>query len=207
MVNIMKHTFITALLVLLAAGMLRPAEASADDLSVTFREITGDVTATADGSLDLFGLVLSRAAPANPSGVAPGSGFFQVGSEMPVASSLYFTSVDGNGSGPLSFGTAETITNATSGTGDVFGITTMPTSFGIYVPLGYASGTSITSESLYAGKSFADLGITPGSYSWALGRNTVTLDVVSVPEPTAASYVLFIATVACGRRRRRRWAI
>ena len=199
----MKHTFIIALLVLLAVGMLRPVEASADDLSVAFREIAGDVTATTDGSLDLFGLVLSRAAPFNPSGVAPGSGFFQVGSEMPIASSLYFTPVDGNGSGPLSFGIAETITNATSGTGDVFGVTTMPTAFGIYVPLGYVSGTSITSESLYTGKSFADLGITPGSYSWVLGENTVTLDVVSVPEPNAVSCALFFGAVALGQRRRR----
>lgn len=203
-VTIMKHALI---IVLLTVGALRPGEVFADDLSVTFREIAGDVTATADGSLDLFGLVSSRVAPFNPSGVAPSNGFFQVGSEMRVGSDLYFTAADGNSSGPLSFGFAieEGITNATSGTGDVFGITTMPTLYGVYVPLGYVSGESITSESLYADKSFIDLGLIPGSYSWALGQNTVTLDVVSVPEPAAVSCTLFITTVAWAKRRRRRW--
>jgi hypothetical protein len=62
------------------------------------------------------------------------------------------------------------------------------------VPRGYVSGTALSGMATYTGKTFATLGVTPGTYvwTWGIGRNqNFTLQILSAnptPTPTPAEW-------------------
>jgi len=141
-------------------------------------EIAGDVVITADGgaNFNLTGLTLDDQNN-RIRYVAPTTGSFATGGT--AAMDLYRGAI----TGPTQFGTGELL-QATSGDGSYAGIIA-----GSYlaVPRDYLSGSLLgESTAVYAGQTFATLGMTPGTYVWSLPEDSVTLDVVAtVPIPGA----------------------
>ena len=144
-------------------------------------ESDGDVlfSTEAGGTLDLNGMTKVGDSVAggqvNPNGLlflgAPGS--------SPIDSYLI-------ASAPGPFGIFG-LTNASSGSGDVFGVVTLGGSdAGISVPDGFISGSLISGSSTYSGETFATLGMTPGNYVWTLPNDTITLNIqATVPVPAS----------------------
>jgi hypothetical protein len=141
-------------------------------------EIAGDVVITADGgaSFDLTGLTLNSQSN-RIRFINPTTGGFATGGT--AAMDLYQGAI----TGPTQFGTGSFL-QATSGDGSYAGI--LEGSF-LAVPRDYTSDSLLgESTALYAGQTFATLGITPGTYVWSLPADSVTLDVVAtVPIPGA----------------------
>jgi hypothetical protein len=148
---------------------------------ITALEIGGDVVLTAAGgaSFNLTGLSLASFAT-RFSFIAPDSGSFATGANSGV------DQYNGSISGPTQFGAGMTALR-TTGSGPYAGI------FGngapvLFVPEDYVSGSLLAqSTSVYAGETFASLGITPGTYEWILPADSVTLNIgAPVPIPAAA---------------------
>ncbi len=76
---------------------------------------------------------------------------------------------------------AETI--ADSGSGDQFGVGDSTGTFFIFVPVGYVSGTSLSSTATFNNTTLAKLGITPGTYTYSWD-GVLAVDVSGVPEPS-----------------------
>ena len=59
------------------------------------------------------------------------------------------------------------------------------------VPLGYTSGSSISGSAVFTNQTFSSLGLTPGSYTYTLPNDTVTVNIVApapaVPEPSSVA--------------------
>jgi hypothetical protein len=70
---------------------------------------------------------------------------------------------------PSPFGSGTSITNATSGTGEFFGVNFLAGSMRLVVPIAYTSNTVITGTSTYVGATLSSLGATPGTYIWDWG--------------------------------------
>jgi hypothetical protein len=118
--------------------------------------------------------------------------------------------------GPLNFGPAygggHAFTQASSGTGDRFGIIgNTGSSLGnfIVVPDGYVSGDPLSATNVFAGERLESLGVTPGTYVWTWGTGlnadsfTVEIKPAPLPEPVSVS-LLGIALAGLGVRRWRR---
>src|SRR5436189_1661674 len=77
-------------------------------------------------------------------------------------------------SGPTSFGSGGGA-DASSGSGDTVGTAADCSKDGsdcdrfLIVPRGYVSGTFLSDSATYSGKTFATLGVTPGTYVWTWG--------------------------------------
>lgn len=90
--------------------------------------------------------------------------------------------------GPSTYGPGGRIF-ATSGIGDMFGLT----SGSLVVPDGYVSGSPLSNRALYSAATLASLGLTPGTYNytWGSGGSADSFSIVisttpvtsSVPEP------------------------
>jgi hypothetical protein len=70
-------------------------------------------------------------------------------------------------SGPTSFGSGGFL-SASSGSGDIVGIFAKSPSQ-IIVPQGYVSGNALSDSSTFNGKTFASLGVNPGTYAMDVG--------------------------------------
>ena len=90
-----------------------------------------------------------------------------------------------NFSGPSSFGPGTSEVDATSGSGDILGLT--PVGEGLVVPDGYTSGSPLSSSSTYSGETFASIGMTPGTYVWTWGSggsaDSMTLNIIPMLGP------------------------
>jgi|GEM_PF-5444927 len=78
-------------------------------------------------------------------------------------------------------------------TGDAFGVTENA----VYAPSPYLSGSTLSGESVWAGKNFGDLGVTTGangSFNLSVSGDLITWS--AVPEPS--SYALIVGLVALG---------
>jgi hypothetical protein len=104
--------------------------------------------------------------------------------------------------GPSSFGSGDRIF-ATSGSGDVFGVSANNV---LDLPSGYISGSALSSTSTWSGESFSSLGLTTGSYTWTWGTGahadsfTLNIGVAPVPEPTTLTMALFAGLAGIGAR-------
>ena len=160
-----KPTLATTLAIALASLLsVRPAQAG---YTVTLQQVGPNVVATGSGAIDLTGLTFSQSGSFDP-GI--GGSFIQTGptsSRVDVYShpSLNFSSGFGSGGG----------TGANSGSGDMVGIVIIrrnpfiPPGFFLNVPEDYVSGTALSDMAIYSGKTFATLGVTPGTYAWTWG--------------------------------------
>jgi hypothetical protein len=112
--------------------------------------------------------------------IAPSSGVVVTGPTSSSGVDLY-----SGFSGPTSFGSG-TPASASTGSGDVVGINLRHIFFPhgpfLAVPRGYVSGNALSDSATYIGKTFATLGVTPGTYVWTWGpgaNQNFTLDVVA----------------------------
>jgi hypothetical protein len=118
-------------------------------------------------------------------------------------------------SGPTQIGPSATLTNSSSGVGDLFGIGFIGTSSGTAsLPKDYFSGSPIGGVTTFLNHSFNSLGITPGTYTWTWGSGAnadsavLTIGNGSSPGPASAPGPLPLLGAAAAytwsRRLRRR---
>jgi hypothetical protein len=83
----------------------------------------------------------------------------------------------------------------TSASGDIFGVITFGAPpYLLTVPVGYTTGTAISSTQTFTGQTFSSFGLTPGTYTytWGSGANADSINVVIggvgvTPTPTQTS--------------------
>ena len=158
--------------------------------TVTFQEIGGNVVEIGMGTLDTTDLTddgspFSEVAAVSPTG---GQMFSGSTSSTPVE---FFSGV----TGPISFGPGIE-TTASSSSGDFVGLEGNGEGF-LFTPVGFTSG-SLSETSTYLGKTFASLGLTPGTYvyTWGAGghADSFTIDITStsaIPEPSTWAMMFF----------------
>ena len=143
-------------------------------------ETGGNVVATGSGTVNISGLgVFSLSGTTQPSPlVLPSNKAISLHSNGNLPIHLWVGAVTGP-----SFGSGPRI-DADSGSGDVFQIS----SGALILSNSYVSGNPLNNSATWTGKSFANLGLTPGSYtfSWGTGLNadTFVLNIGPVVSPT-----------------------
>ena len=145
--------------------------------TVTLQQVGPNVVATGTGAIDLHGLtfLLGQYGPIVPQMSSrflfpPGRGSVAEIYTGPRPSSVDLYS--GPIIGPTSFGGVSG-TFANSGSGDMVGIGAITggeyAGVYLYVPAGYVSGAFLSDSATYSGKTFANLGVRPGTYVWTWG--------------------------------------
>jgi hypothetical protein len=184
--------FLLSVAVLLAGGDTRA------DITISIQQVGANVVASGAGEIDLTGLTFLGTSKNTP-GIVPSQGYVVMGTTPgPLQNDLY-TGI----TGPSSFGGA-TGSIPTSGSGDA---TLLDGNF-IGLPVGYVSGTSITSTDTYSNTTISAMSLTPGTYTytWGTGGPDHTLALqIGVPEPSTALIAVFgaVAFIAYGWSRHR----
>jgi hypothetical protein len=197
-----KTTLATTLAIVLAWLLsVRTAQAG---YTVTLQQVGPNVVATGSGAIDLTGLSFFESIfsvdPAIRPVIAPFgnrslSAFIYTG---PTSSSVDFYV---GASGSEGFGNSVLQNFASSGSGDMAGIGLGGTTFPggppenhLLVPKGYVSGTALSDLAIYSGKTFATLGVTPGTYVWTWGtggaNQNFTLKILAeiLPAPKISNF-------------------
>ena len=169
-----------------------PTHSAPSGFSVTIVESGGNVVMSASGSLNINDLTLvnSSFGPIGGGGLGVNTATFLMGT-FPANGAEYsgFTTT------PSSFGPGAGGGSATSSSGDVFGVIFQGAPpYSLIVPVGYTTGTAISSTQTFSGATFSSLGLTSGTYSytWGSGANADSINVVVggggvTPTPTATS--------------------
>lgn len=193
---------------LIAASVACAATAQAA-LLVRVTESGGNVTATLSGSLDVSNPYVSGYW--QDVGLHPSAGVAAFGPGTRTYAYGWTGLIDAPSN--LVFGTANVPWVADSASGDLFVCDPLGTYSGsiggqpsFYLPFGYGGG-SLSGTLVFLGKSFADLGILPGTYTSGIsgGHDSITYDI-SVPEidPAGTGSVLALVAGALGLIERRR---
>ena len=181
---------------LLAAALvvaLSPVSADAS-MIILVTEAGGQVVFSATGSLDLTGAE-SDGDIGYDNGFIPGGSNWYLAPGSGGTVDLYFLS-----SAAGAFGTSgEFFSSPSSVSGDEFFIW----GYGggaprVGVPVGYKSGAAITSGMVYDGATIAGFTMIPGTYTYTLPSDTITLrigGVSSVPDPGASLLLLGMGLV------------
>jgi hypothetical protein len=200
MAQILRHLGVLVVSLGLLLGVVRPAHAA---LILTMEEVGADVVVSASGTANLAAF----AVPLNifePGAMNPSFGFIVSGDSADKTLDAY-----GPITGPASFG-AGAFLPASSGSGPGFGVAAQGSL--LVVPDGYASGALLSGTSVYAGTTFASLGVTPGTYVWNWGSgptaDSLTLQIgpAAAPEPVSLSLLAVGVAGFAVRRWRRRTA-
>lgn len=177
-------------IVITSAFSIRTAQAG---YIVTFLQIGPDVVATGSGSLDVTALSADGIGGACCGAVVPLFGTVITGFG-PSGNQAYVGTI----TGPASFGSGFPATAANINSGDIVGIQGGGGGF-LVVPPGYVSGAALADTSIYSGKSFASLGVTPGTYVWTWGTG-VNQDsfklAIGVPDSGSTFGLLLLSLVA-----------
>lgn len=196
-------------LALAAAVLMSPVPASATPYVVKLMQQGSNVVAEGSGAIDLTGLVSFGTNSASQAGIDASLATIGVGSSPDVDVYLSLAL------GPGSFGSGSLV-YSDSESGDPTGLVGVARIFpvpvmAVLVPTGYASGTTLSGSATWDGATFASLGVTPGTYTWAWGlgaEQSFTLEIgnaVGVPEPAAPGVfgfgVLLIGAFVGLRRR------
>jgi len=167
-------------------------------LIINVNQQGNDVVATGSGSINLTGLTLQYTdniqyplaayLQANDPGVILGSG---TGDHYNYISNSPYNF--GPGTGGTVFASAYS--------GNLFGF-----DYGqVVVPSGYISGSPLSGTATFGNKTFADIGITPDTYTWTLTNNdsvTLNINVSTVPEPsTYALLCISLGVVGYARKK------
>jgi hypothetical protein len=157
------------------------------------------VLATASGSLNLTGLT-DAGTGSGLHGVSANIAYLTLGPGFSISGEEY-TGL----TGPTSFGTGGAVF-ASSATGDDFILAGGGGYF--VVPEGYSSGQALSATSTFSAETIAGLGLTPGTYTYTLPDDTITVQIGSAAVPEPATIVLVasaapFALIAWLRRRKR----
>jgi len=182
-------------LVTLCAAMAVSMSAQAA-FQFELKEVGPDVVLTGSGSFNIAGLT-PRTGFTNGGGfLGPNFPLLQVGASGAPMDVYSVAAVGASTFGTFGFVAAGVATGDAiafaSDLNHVFG----PNDWRLSVPAGYISGTQLSGSATFTGRSFASLGITPGTYTWSWGSSiatgdSVTLNAVSaVPEPSSVAMAL-----------------
>lgn len=158
-----------------------------------------DVIAQGQGSVNTAALTFAIQATTSPLSWS-GNGLLYFGG-TPGGSFDVFSGV----TGPTSYGTRLGAVAATSSTGPFLGVIGLQSR--IAVPIGYVSGTHMTSTSTWTGTTLATLLATPGTYTWTWGAgataDSLTLFVGATPPlptgiPTLSEWSLVAISLVLG---------
>jgi hypothetical protein len=166
---------------------------------MTIEEVGSDVDVVGSGSIDFSGLTFFESG----STLTPPGVIDAVSGDINAGSGTLF--VYQGLTGPSNFGSGG-FAGASSVTGVPIG-----EAAGMYVlvPQGYVSGDALSDSMTFTGSTFADLGVTPGTYvwTWGTGRDadsfTLQIGPTSVPEPASLA-LLSAGLVGLGLIRRKR---
>jgi hypothetical protein len=173
-----RALLLVALALTLLAGQARAG------LMMTMSQVGTDVIVSGDGTINLAALT----------GGGNGNLLMSAGTVMPSLGSIFFAGTSpvlvfglGDISGPTSFGTGLGLF-ASSGSGDNFGITQSIGSIFIQFPRTYVSGAELSGTMTFAGRTFSNLGVTPGIYTWTWGQGqTADFAVLQIAAPRMAA--------------------
>jgi hypothetical protein len=144
---------------------------------ITIKEVGSNIVMAGSGTLNINGLTLLAGAtgPMNGAGLGVNSATFILG-----ANGGYFDQYGGILTNPTNFGSGSGLGSDTS-SGDIVGaVYNGAPPHLLIVPVGYTSGSYLSSSQTFNNKSFSSLGLTPGTYSytWGTGSNAETMRVV-----------------------------
>jgi hypothetical protein len=134
---------------------------------------------SASGSLNINDLTLVNpsAGPFGFGGLGVSTATFLMGTNgLNAAQYSGFTTT------PSNFGPGGVGGSQTSVSGNIFGVIKQgPTEpYSLLVPVGYTTGTAISSTQTFTGQTFGSFGLTPGTYTytWGSGANADSINVV-----------------------------
>ena len=157
-----------------AAGLTLAAVPAHAVYTITLTETGGKVVATGTGTINTTGLTSGgNAGSCMSSFINPTIVHICLG----IGSQTTYTGVVIS---PGAFGTGNTYSNADSQSGD----SVILYNNSVYIQTGYVSGSALSSTSTWNGKTFATLGITPGTYTWTLPNDTIVLTTVAAVAAT-----------------------
>ena len=163
------------------AGTVGSAEAA---FTLTFLEQGSDVVATGSGTIDLAGFTKPPSEPIDLHNSGVEARMALTGTAGTVKAYTGIT-------GPSSFGSGCS-TNANGG-GDAIAVHGADGVLG--VPLAYVSGNALSNSMEFAGKTFASIGLMPGTYTWTWGSGinadsfTIQIGPAAAPEPPSLALV------------------
>ncbi|MFO1208703.1 MAG: hypothetical protein U1E40_05695 [Amaricoccus sp.] len=203
------------------------AERAEADFVFSMAQVGPDVVLTGQGSMyvhELFddmapqqALIVPRINPGAPSATLSGGSLGAVDTYSMVIAE---TGAPFSITGPANFGTGGYTSGSAGIGGDSFGFGFADgganRSFSVYVPTGYtgAGDQGLNGSTTFFNQTYASLGITPGSYAWALQSaiepltENISVSVAPAPIPLPPSALLLgagvLALVAVGAGNRKR---
>jgi hypothetical protein len=188
------------LLVLTAVAALSVAYPARPNFIETIDQVGTNVVATGSGAFNLTGLTFVFSVNTGGIAVHASSGLIATGPAGPLPAEVYT-----GYTGPTSFGSGG-IFLANAGFGDLVGINV----FGdrdLVLPQNYASGTALSDRMTFDNKTFASLGLTPGTYEWTWGTgmnaDSFTLQIGTVPDAGSTLPLLGFASLGLVALRRK----
>jgi hypothetical protein len=160
-----------------------PAKA---EFIATVEQVGSNVVVTGSGTIDTAGLT-SAGASVYGSAIAPSQGLISIGSPNGEGVSL-FTGI----TGPTTFGGGGFVAPSDSGSGDK--VTLYDALDQLALPVGYVSGSALSDTSTYDNTTLANLGVTPGTYTYTFGSGATADTFIinagaqapaAVPEPAS----------------------
>lgn len=193
---------LAAIAVALALGAALPRTAEAA-FEATMQEVGDDITVTGSGTINFLGLlqVTPISVGSLPGELMPDRGSLSFGVDGPAQIKRFGFVTEPAGA----FGTSTEAPTASARNGDFVAISSL------YIFLDASHGVEdvLNASMTFAGRSYAELGITPGTYVWRWGEgdlaDSFTLNILApspVPEPQSFALLgLGLAVLLAARRR------
>ena len=163
---------LTALLSALTASLLVLSHPAQAGYIVTLKQVGSNVVANGGGAINLAGLSHSGSAGGSQPYIKAEEGTIVTGPKG-VPFDVYSAKA-----GPHRLGSGATVF-ADTGSGDPVGINSFSDEF--LVPQGYVSNNVLSSSATWNNKTFASLGLTPGTYKWTWGTGANENFTVIIP--------------------------
>lgn len=173
---------------LMVALFLTGALSATAVVTINVQQLGADVLVSANGTLDTSGLTFDRDRDGPAWNAYPQSGAFKAGAGRMRYYTGYTSAGGGFGTGDWGFFTADI------SSGDAIYVD----NYYFGVPIGYVSGTSLTGSNTFSGKTISDLEMTPGTYTWTLPNDTITLNISASPVPEPSTYALIAGIAMLG---------